>query len=144
MIGHVRAVVAGASSPGQISFDIYRDRAAAKAAFDANAVFDAKTYRSPPGQMVDSHAYTYHERGVARCLWRVMVDSGSDATITCYLLVQHPTREPVIIVAEGSQKRTGKNLTASLPAIEKVDNLLLAGIKDWEINFPYIGKSESK
>ncbi len=139
VVGTVRATITGSSSPATISFVVYRDRAAAEAARDENAVFDAKTFRNRPGEFVASHGYTYHDRGDASCLSRLMVHASSPATVTCYLLVQYPTREPVIIESQVSEQVDAQSQQASHAAIERADDLLFAGIKEWEAIYPAIG-----
>ena len=144
VIGIVRAEIQGSTSPGTISLVVYRDRPAAEAAWSMHAIFDSKTFASKGGEMVSSHAYTYHERGEARCLSRLMIGSSSTATITCYLLVQYPTREPVIIESETTERVAAKAQEASKAPIERTDDLLFAGIKEWELVYPAIGGGTAK
>lgn len=139
IIGIVQADVAGSTSPATISFVVYRDRAAAETAWSAHAIFDSKTFVSKPGEFVSSHAYTYHERGEARCLSRLMIGSSSTATITCYLLVQYPTRDPVIIESAVSERVPARGQEASQSVVERADDLLFAGIKEWALVYPEIG-----
>ena len=138
VIGIVRADVQGSTSPATISLVVYRDRAAAEAAWSP-CDLRLQDVSSKPGEMVSSHAYTYHERGEARCLSRLMIGSSSTATVTCYLLVQYPTREPVIIESEMSEVVPAKAQEASNAAIERTDDLLFAGIKEWALVYPAIG-----
>jgi hypothetical protein len=144
VIGIVRADIQGSTSPATISLVVYRDRAAAETAWSAHAIYDSKTFVSKGGEMVSSHAYTYHERGEARCLSRLMISSSSTATETCYLLVQYPTREPVIIESELTERVPAKAQEASKAAVEKADDLLFAGIKEWELVYPAIGGGGAK
>lgn len=139
VIGIVQADVAGSTSPATISFVVYRDRAAAETAWSAQAIFDSKTFVSKPGEFVSSHAYTYHDRGEARCLSRLMIGSSATATVTCYLLVQYPTRDPVIIETAVSERVPAKAQQASNAAVERADDLMFAGIKEWELVYPAIG-----
>ena len=139
VIGIVEADVAGSTSPASISFVVYRDRAAAETAWNAHAIFDSKTFVSKPGEFVSSHAYTYHDRGEARCLSRLMIGSSSMATVTCYLLVQYPTRESVIIQTAVSEQVPAKAQEASTATVERADDLVFAGIKEWELVYPAIG-----
>ena len=144
VIGIVQAEVQGSISPATISLVVYRDRAAAEAARDIYAMYDSKTFRMKPGEFVSSHGYTYRERGEATCLSRLLVHSSTKATITCYLLVQYPTREPVIIESELSQQVGPNDQEASKTAVERADDLLFAGIKQWVIAYPEIGGGDSK
>lgn len=144
VIGIVRAAVQGSISPATISLVVYRDRAAAEAARDIYAIYDSKTFRMKPGEFVSSHAYTYHERGEARCLSRLMVNSSSNATVTCYLLVQYPTREPVMIESEVTEPVPAKAQEASNAAVERADDLLFAGIKEWALVYPAIGGGQQQ
>jgi hypothetical protein len=144
VIGIVRADIQGSSSPATISLVVYRDRAAAETAWSAHAIYDSKTFVSKAGEMVSSHAYTYHERGEARCLSRLMIGSSSTATETCYLLVQYPTREPVIIESELTEQVPAKAQEASKAAVERADDLLFAGIKEWALVYPAIGGGGAK
>ena len=139
VIGIVQADVQGSISPATISLVVYRDRAAAEAAWDLDAIYDSKTFRNKPGEFVSSHAYTYHERGEARCLSRLMIGSSSRATVTCYLLVQYPTRESVMIESEVSEVVAAKAQEASNAAIERANDLMFAGIKEWALVYPAIG-----
>ncbi|HTS89370.1 MAG TPA: hypothetical protein VMG41_12835 [Gemmatimonadales bacterium] len=132
VIGDIETGIQNPASPGEIAFKVYRDRKAAEAAYAADAVFDAPTFRSRPGEYVSSHAYTYRERGEARCLSRNMVNVSQDASVTCYLLVQYPTAEPVIIVSTSGEHISGKTHEASAKAIDRADDLLFAGLKQWE------------
>lgn len=140
VVGIARADVAGVSDPSTISLVVYRDRAAAEAAWNVHAIYDSKTFKMTPGEFVSSHAYTYHERGEARCISRLMVHQSSTATITCYLLVQFPTREPVIIESETTEHVAANAQEASNTAIERGDDLIFAGLKEWAIAYPGIGK----
>ena len=144
VVGIVQAEVQGSISPATISLVVYRDRAAAEAALAANATYDARTFRAKPGEFVSSHGYTYRERGEGRCLSRLLVHSSTKATVTCYLLVQYPTREPVIIESEMSQQVGARDQEASMAAVERADDLLFAGIKQWTIDYPDIGGGDSK
>lgn len=139
VIGMVRAEVEGSISPATISFVIYHDRAAAEAAHDVYAIFDSKTFRSAPGEFVSSHAYNHRERGQARCLSRLFIGTSSKATVTCYLLVQYPTRDPVMIESEVSEKVPPKGQEASTRAVQSAEDLLFAGIKEWALIYPQIG-----
>ncbi|MGH7524395.1 MAG: hypothetical protein ACREK8_08820 [Gemmatimonadales bacterium] len=138
VVGIVRAEVAGVADPSTVSLVVYRDRAAAEAAWNVYAIYDSKSFHMKPGEFVSSHAYTYHERGEARCLSRLNLKESSTATITCYLLVQYPTREPVIIESETTEHVAPKVQEASHAAIERGDDLLFAGIKEWAIAYPAI------
>ena len=144
VIGIVRAEVQGSISPATISFVVYRDRAAAEAARGIYAMYDSKTFRMKPGELVSSHAYTYRERGEARCLSRLLVNSSSKATVTCYLLVQYPTRDPVMIESELSEQVPAKSQEASNTAVERADDLLFAGIKEWALVYPSIGGGDPR
>ena len=139
VIGMVRAEIQGSTSPATISYVVYRDRATAETAWNAHAIFDSKTFVSKAGEMVSSHAYTYHERGEARCLSRLMIGSSSTATVTCYLLVQYPTRDPVMIETALSEQVPAKAQEASTATVERADDLVFAGIKEWELVYPAIG-----
>jgi len=139
VIGIVRAEVQGSISPATISFVVYRDRAAAEAARDFYAFYDSKTFRIARGEMVASHAYSYKERGEARCLSRLFPNSSTRATVTCYLLVQYPTRDPVMIESEVSTKIPAQGEAVSMAAVKAADDLLLAGIKEWALIYPAIG-----
>jgi hypothetical protein len=138
VIGIVQAKVQGSVSPATMTFIVYRDRAAAEAARDVNAMYDARTFRMKPGEFVSSHAYTHGERGEARCLSRLLVNSSSTATVTCYLLVQYPTREPVMIVSEVSEQVAAKSQEASSAAVERANDLLFVGLKEWALVYPAI------
>ncbi|HVA56412.1 MAG TPA: hypothetical protein VNF92_00865 [Gemmatimonadaceae bacterium] len=144
VIGIVQAEVRGSTSPATISFVVYRDRAAAEAARDIYAMYDSKTFRMKPGEFVSSHAYTYRERGEARCLSRLLVGSSSQATVTCYLLVQYPTRDPVMIESELTEQVGAKAQEASIAAVDRADDLLFAGIKEWALTYPSIGGGDSR
>ncbi len=62
----------------------------------------------------------------------------------CYLLVQHPTQDPVIIVsALTEQLRPGKG-DASLAAIERGNLLILTGIKEWEVKLAEMEEEKVK
>lgn len=139
VMGIVRAEVQGSVSPATISFVVYRDRAAAETAWNIYAIYDSKTFLIKPGEFVSSHAYTFRERGEARCLSRLMINSSSKATVTCYLLVQYPTRDPVMIESEVSEPVPARGQEASHAAVERADDLLLAGIKEWALVYPAIG-----
>lgn len=139
VIGIVRTDVEGASSPATISFVVFRDRSSAEAARDIHAMYDSKTFRMKPGEFVSSHAYTYRERGEARCLSRLLIGSSSRATVTCYLLVQYPTRDPVMIESEVSEAVAAKAQEASNAAVEQADDLLFAALKEWAVVYPAIG-----
>jgi hypothetical protein len=140
VLGIVRTDVRGSSSPATISFVVFRNRALAEAARDVYGTFDAKTFRSKPGEMVSSHAYTYHEWGNARCLSRLMIGSSFRATVTCYLLVQLPAHDPVMIESELSEQVATGGQEASLAAVERADALMFAGIKEWGQVRPAIGR----
>ncbi len=144
VLGVVEAGVQGSTGPATISLTVYRDRAAAEAAWDLDALFDSKTFRSQPGELVSSHAYTYRERGEARCLSRLLVDSSTTATVTCYLLVQYPTREPVMIQSQVQEQVAAGMQEASMTAVERANDLLFAGIKEWALAYPLIGGGESQ
>lgn len=139
VMGIVRAEVQGSVSPATISFVVYRDRAAAETAWNIYAIYDSKTFLIKRGEFVSSHAYTFRERGEARCLSRLMINSSSKATVTCYLLVQYPTRDPVMIESEVSEPVPARGQEASHAAVERADDLLLAGIKEWALVYPAIG-----
>ena len=142
VIGIVRAEVQGSTSPATISLVVYRDRGAAEAAWDTDAIIDSKTFRSKPEEFVSSHAYTYHERGEARCLSRLVLGSSSIATVTCYLLVQYPTREPVMVESAMTEQVPHKAQEASHATVERADDLLFAGIEEWEADYTAIGGRE--
>jgi hypothetical protein len=132
-------------APGQTPNDSSAThRAAAEAARDIYAMYDAKTFRMKPGELVSSHAYTYRERGEARCLSRLLVNSSSKATVTCYLLVQYPTRDPVMLESELSEQVPAKSQGASNTAVERADDLLFAGIKEWALVYPSIGGGDPR
>lgn len=139
VIGIVQAQVQGSISPATISFVIYHDRAAAEAARDVYGIFDSKTFRIAPGEFISSHAYTHRERGQARCISRLLIGTSSKATVTCYLLVQYPTRDPVMIESEVSEKVPPKGQEASIRAVQSAEDLLFAGIKEWALIYPQIG-----
>jgi hypothetical protein len=142
--GIVQADIQASASAATISLVVYRDRAAAEAAWKLHAIFDARTFVMKPGEFVSSHAYTYHERGEARCISRLLLHESSTATITCYLLVQYPTREPVIIESETTERVRAKAQEASDAAITQGDDLLFAGLKEWALVYPTIGRATTK
>jgi hypothetical protein len=139
VIGIVQAEVQGSISPATISLVVYRDRASAEAAHDIDAMYDSRTFRMQRGEFVSSHGYSYRERGKARCLSRLLVNASSRATVTCYLLVQYPTREPVMIESQLTEQVAANSREASSAAVERADDLLFAGIKEWAIVYPEIG-----
>jgi hypothetical protein len=136
VIGIVRAHVLAARDSGTISYVVYRDSAAAEAAHEMLAIFDSKVFRSGPGEFVSSHAYSHRERGEARCLSRLHLRTSTTATITCYLPVQYPVREPVLIESELGENVSATSNEASLAAVQRAEDLLFAGIKEWSLQFP--------
>lgn len=139
VVGMVEADVAGSNGQATITFVVYRDRAAAEAAHDVEAVYDSKNFRMKPGEFVGSHVYSYRERGEAQCLSRHTIGTPT-ATATCYLLVQYPTREPVMIESATSESVAPKAQEASASAIERTDDLLFAGIKEWAAEYSKLGR----
>lgn len=139
IVGIVEGALQGATGPATISLVVYRDRAAAERAWDLDAVFDAKDFRQQPGELVSSHAYNYDDRGEARCLSRLLVHSSTTATVTCYLLVQYPTREAVIIESELHEQVASGKQEASMTAVNAGNDLLFAGLKEWELSYAAIG-----
>ena len=139
VIGEVRTVVQSPAKPGEISLRVYRDRSAAATAYQANAVFDAPTFRSARGEMVASHGYGFKRFGEARCLSRNLVGESSEASVTCYLLVSYPTDEAVIIESRINDRLTGKSLELSQGTIDQASDLVLAGFKYWVICYQEMG-----
>ena len=132
-IGRVRTLVDGPDDANEVTFRIYRDRRAAEAAYAALAVYDSPSFRQPRGEMVTSRGYTFYESGKSRCLSRFMLRTSLPATVTCYLLVVHPTEEAVMIVG-GLRVRLASGTTqASEDAFDRASNLVLAGLKHWSI-----------
>lgn len=139
VIGIVRVDAQGAGSAGTISFVVFRDRAAAEGAHDVEAVYDSKSFRTQPGEFVGSHSYDHHERGIAQCLSRHVIDTPT-ATVTCYLLALYPTREPVMLESQVSETVAPKAEEASSAAVARADDLLFAGIKEWALIYSAIGR----
>lgn len=132
VIGIVRTVAQSPYGPGAISARVYRDLTSAQAAYAMDALYDSKTFRIPPGQVVNSRTYT-RLKSEGRCLSRVQVNSAV-ATVSCYLLVDDPSREPVMIVSEHSEARTGTSGTGSDAVYERAAGLLTAGIRYWTLS----------
>ncbi len=139
VVGLIEVDVAGPINPATITFVAYRDRASAEAAHDVEAVYDSKNFRTQPGEFVGSHIYDHHESGDAECLSRHVIGTAT-ATVTCYLLVQHPTREAVIIESRVSESVAPRTQEASDAAVQRADDLLFAGIKEWTLVYPEIGR----
>lgn len=141
VIGIVRTAVHGPTSSNEVSFVIYRNPRSARLAFAANAMYDSSSFqlRMPPGEVVVSHGYSFHERGEAYCLSRHMMDRSSDAPVTCYLLVQYPAREPVIIEARRDAQLVGTAEELPIDVFTNADDLLLAGLKQWEVAWAGMG-----
>jgi len=144
VIGEVRTGIQNPASPGDITFKVYRDRKSAESSLDADAVYDSPKFRSKPGELVSSHQYTYRDRGEARCLSRNMAHVSHDASVTCYLLVQYPTAEPVIIVTTGSEQLSGDRTEASMKAIDRADDLIFSGLKQWETSWQALKAANGK
>ena len=144
LLGVVRTVLQGATSPGAITFNIFRDRAAAEAAYTACATYDSAPFAAtiPPSGYVSSHQYKFSNRGAARCLSRFVVGSSSPALVNCYLLVQYPMQEAVIIISAGSERLDGTSNEASHAAIQTADDLLFYGIQYWEKSLPLMANSQ--
>jgi hypothetical protein len=132
VIGIVRTVVQSPEGAGAISLRIYRDWSRAQAAYTMDASYDAPSFRISPGQEVYSLTYTRSENQ-GKCLSRTQ-SNVSTATVTCYLLVEKPAREAVIVVSEFSEKRTASGAKASDAAYERAAGLLTAGIRYWELS----------
>ncbi len=139
VVGLIEVDVAGSSSPATITFVAYRDRAAAEAAHDVEAVYDSKNFRMQPGEFVGSHIYDHHEQGHAECLSRHVIGT-TTATVTCYMLVGYPTREPLMIEGRVSESVAPRAHEASGHAVQHADDLLFAGIKEWALVSPEIGR----
>jgi hypothetical protein len=136
VVGVVKTQVQGPSGPAAISFQIYRDRTVAEAAYAEHAVFDSPAFHSEPGEMVSSHARSVGIYGDARCLSRVTAHSASPASVKCYLLIQHPSREAVMIVGALRERIEGSDPNASRGAMDEATDLVLAGTKQWEASVP--------
>jgi hypothetical protein len=142
-IGVVEADVTGSSSDATITFVVYRDRAAAEAAYEAEGVVGSQTFRSQPGEFVSSHMVEYHEQGQAECLTRHVLDTPR-ATITCYMLPQLPTREPLIIEGRTSLTVEPRAEDAPIDAINRTNDLLFAGMKQWAAEYRKVGSATTR
>jgi hypothetical protein len=136
VIGIVRARVESSADSGAISYVVFRDSAMADDGYAIFAIADSKRFRVAPGEYVSSHAYRNPEFGEARCLSRLRLHTSTTATVTCYLLVRYPIREPVIIESEVSKTISESDSEASPAAVQRAADLLFAAIKQWAIDFP--------
>lgn len=133
VIGVVRTVAQSPSGPGTISVRIYRDWTTAQAAYTADAVFDSPSFRNVRGQFVTSQTYV-RAKSKGHCLARTEADDPV-RRVTCYMLVQDPSEEAVIIVSEFTESRSGTDVDASPEAYTNAAGLLTAGMRYLEINF---------
>lgn len=140
VIGVVQTVADSPGGTGTISVRIYRDWTAAQAAYAADAVFDSPSFRNVRGQFVTSQTYV---RGTSKghCLARTQVDDPL-RPVTCYMLVQDPSQEPVIVVSVFTESRIGADVDASSEAYANAAGLLTAGMRYWDISFVAMKLSE--
>lgn len=132
VIGIVQTDVQSPNGAGSISVRIYRDWTSAHTAYAMDALYDSQTFRVKRDEVVYSQTYS-RVRSQGKCLSRTWSNVAT-ATVSCYLLVEDPAREAVIIVSEFSEKRAGASTEASDEAYEHAASLLTAGIRYWELN----------
>jgi hypothetical protein len=132
-IGATRTTVReGVHPDDQVDFRVFRDRAAAEAAYRMLTETDATGFQQRPGEFIATSSFTFHAHGISRCLSRYMVHESAPARISCYLLIIDPTEEAVMIVGTTSEQPASGSNQASDAAFSHADDLIFAGLEFWE------------
>ncbi|HEY3934891.1 MAG TPA: hypothetical protein VGL65_09760 [Gemmatimonadales bacterium] len=133
-IGAVRAVVSEDGKPDdQVEFRIFRDRAATEAVYRTLTDLQAPGFPHQRGEFIATSEFTFHEFGISHCLSRYIVGGSAAASVTCYLLIIDPTEEAVMIVGQTSERPASGSNQASDAAFSRADDLILAGLKHWDV-----------